>query len=127
MRPSSAILRRAGEKGQVEKAVQDASYGLWYDTPPFKALNELNQWLQERCQALWQESAHPQLKARSLAQCLEDERPQLMSVPAAFDGFIEHSKRVSSTCLITFEHNRYGVPASFANCVSACGCTHSGW
>jgi hypothetical protein len=33
----------------------------------------------------------------------------------AFDGFIEHSKRVSSTCLITFEHNRYSVPASFAN------------
>jgi len=103
------------EKGQVEKAVQDARHGLWYDTPLFKSLNELNQWLQERCQALWQESAHPQFKARSLAQCLEDERPQLMPVLAAFDGFIEHSKRVSSTCLITFEHNRYSVPASFAN------------
>ncbi len=38
-----------------------------------------------------------------------------MPVPAAFDGFIEHSKRVSSTCLVTFEHNRYSVPASFAN------------
>lgn len=39
----------------------------------------------------------------------------MMPVPAAFDGFIEHSKRVSSTCLITHEHNRYSVPASFAN------------
>ena len=39
----------------------------------------------------------------------------MMPVPVAFDGFIEHSKRVSSTCLITFEHNRYSVPASFAN------------
>jgi hypothetical protein len=39
----------------------------------------------------------------------------MMQVPAAFDGFVEHSKRVSSTCLITFEHNRYSVPASFAN------------
>jgi hypothetical protein len=39
----------------------------------------------------------------------------MMPVPAAFDGFIEHSKRVSSTCLITFENNRYSVPASFAN------------
>jgi len=103
------------EKGQIEKAVQDARHGLWYDPPPFKSLDELNQWLQERCQAQWQESAHPQLKARSLAQCLEDERPQLMPVPAAFDGFIEHSKRVSSTCLMTFEHNRYSVPATFAN------------
>ncbi len=32
-----------------------------------------------------------------------------------FDGFVEHSKRVSSTCLLTFERNRYSVPASFAN------------
>jgi transposase len=38
------------EKGQVEKAVQDARHGLWYDTPPFKSLHELNVWLQERCQ-----------------------------------------------------------------------------
>jgi transposase len=103
------------EKGQVEKAVLDARQGLWYDPPPFKSLQELNHWLQARCRSLWQETAHPQFKARSLAECLEDERAQLMPVPAAFDGFIEYSKRVSSTCLVTFEHNRYSVPASFAN------------
>jgi len=38
-----------------------------------------------------------------------------MAVPAAFDGFVEHTKRLGSTCLITHEHNRYSVPASFAN------------
>jgi transposase len=103
------------EKGQVEKAVLDARQGLWYDAPSFPSLQALNQWLEERCQTLWQETAHPQLKARSLADCLEEERGQMMPVSAAFDGFIEHSKRVSSTCLITFEHNRYSVPASFAN------------
>lgn len=103
------------EKGQVEKAVLDARHGLWYDTPPFKSLQELNLWLTERCQTLWQETAHPQLKAHSLAECLEDEQARMMAIPAAFDGFIEYSKRVSSTCLITFEHNRYSVPASFAN------------
>ena len=103
------------EKGQVEKAVLDARHGLWYDTPPFKSLQELNQWLYDRCQALWQETAHPQMKNRSLAECLADEQSKLMQVPAAFDGFIEYSKRVSSTCLITYEHNRYSVPASFAN------------
>ncbi len=31
------------------------------------------------------------------------------------NGFVEQSKRVSPTCLITFERNRYSVPASFAN------------
>ena len=36
-----------------------------------------------------------------------------MSPP--FDGFIEHAKRVSPTCLVVFERNRYSAPASFAN------------
>lgn len=38
-----------------------------------------------------------------------------MPLPTAFDGFVEQSKRVSPTCLITFDRNRYSVPASFAN------------
>jgi len=103
------------EKGQVEKSVQDARRNLWHDAPPFKSLHELNQWLQDRCIVLWQETPHPEMKARSVADCLQDERAEMMAVPAAFDGFIEHSKRVSSTCLIVFDHNRYSVPASFAN------------
>ncbi|MEB8389492.1 hypothetical protein OO012_20000, partial [Rhodobacteraceae bacterium KMM 6894] len=41
--------------------------------------------------------------------------PASLAVPPAFDGFVEHSKRVSPTCLISFERNRYSVPASFAN------------
>src|SRR3546814_20377873 len=39
----------------------------------------------------------------------------LMPMGRAFDGFVEHTKRVSPTCLIAFERNRYSVPASFAN------------
>jgi hypothetical protein len=36
-------------------------------------------------------------------------------MPPPFDGFVEHTKRVSPTCLIVFERNRYSVPAAFAN------------
>jgi hypothetical protein len=39
----------------------------------------------------------------------------LMPLGRPFDGFVEHTKRVSPTCLVTFERNRYSVPASFAN------------
>ena len=35
--------------------------------------------------------------------------------PVRFDGFVEYSKRVSPTCLVHLERNRYSVPASFAN------------
>jgi hypothetical protein len=38
-----------------------------------------------------------------------------MRMPPPFDGFVEQTKRVSPTCLITFDRNRYSVPASFAN------------
>ena len=38
-----------------------------------------------------------------------------MPVGRPFDGFVEYTKRVSSTCLVHLERNRYSVPASFAN------------
>ena len=50
-----------------------------------------------------------------IAEVLREEQAFLLAVPAMFDGFVEHSKLVSSTCLLTFERNRYSVPASFAN------------
>jgi hypothetical protein len=82
--------------------------------PVFKDLRELNQWIEDRCIALWSETAHRELSG-SIADAWEAEKPVLMALPPAFDGFVEHSKRVSPTCLITFERNRYSVPASFAN------------
>lgn len=102
------------EKGQVEKNVQDTRNRLWQVMPVFKYLDELNQWLEDRCVALWAETNHRDLPG-TIADVWEAEKSTLMALPPAFDGFVEHSKRVSPTCLITFERNRYSVPASFAN------------
>src|SRR3546814_19007244 len=38
-----------------------------------------------------------------------------MPVGRPFDGFGEYGKRVSPTCLVHLERNRYSVPASCAN------------
>jgi transposase len=103
------------EKGQVEKNVRDARHRIWQSAPTFKTLAELNLWLKQRCLTLWQELPHPEDKRRTLSDCWQAERECLMEVPAAFDGFVEFNKRVSSTCLITYDNNRYSVPASFAN------------
>ena len=102
------------EKGQVEKNVQDARPRLWQPVPSFPDLAALNVWLEQRCMELWREIPHGTL-AGSIADVLADERHHLMPLPPAFDGFVEQSKRVSPTCLISFERNRYSVPASFAN------------
>jgi len=102
------------EKGQVEKNVRDARHRLWHNAPAFASLDELNAWLQERCQTLWREIEHGKLPG-TLAEVWEQERACLMPVPRAFDGFVEHTKRVSPTCLVHFERNRYSVPAPYAN------------
>jgi transposase len=103
------------EKGQVEKNVQDARHRIWQQIPAFSSLEALNNWLQERCLALWQEISHPEQTERSIADVYTDERSCLMASPMPFDGYVEYTKRVSPTCLITFERNRYSVPGTYAN------------
>lgn len=107
--------RAAGwEKGQVEKNVQDSRNQLWHSMPEFADLASLNAWLEENCIRLWRDTAHGS-QPGSIADVWEAERDTLMTLPVPFDGFVEHSKRVSPTCLVTFERTRYSVPASFAN------------
>ncbi|GAA4216150.1 hypothetical protein GCM10022290_02360 [Sagittula marina] len=72
----------------------------------------------------------------------EAEKPRLMARPPAFDGFIEHSKRVSPTCLITFEREEgqdnspvdccprrkaTAFPPALRTAVSGCMSIPNGW
>ncbi len=102
------------EKGQVEKNVQDARRRLWQPLPSFPDLDALNAWLEQRCIEQWGEIQHGVLPG-TVADVLGNEITSLMRLGRPFDGFVEHSKRVSPTCLVHFERNRYSVPASFAN------------
>ena len=102
------------EMGQVEKNVQDSRHRLWRVAPRFPTIDALNDWLEQRCQELWREIPHGS-QAGTVADVWESETACLMALPRPFDGFIEYSKRVSPTCLVHLERNRYSVPASFAN------------
>ena len=102
------------EKGQVEKNVQDARRRLWQPVPCFPDLDALNAWLEERCIAQWGQIVHGVLPG-TVADVHAGEVASLMPPGRPFDGFVEHTKRVSPTCLVTLERNRYSVPASFAN------------
>ncbi len=102
------------EKGQVEKNVRDARHRLWQQAPSFATLDELNDWLELRCKSLWSGINHGSLPG-TVAEVWAIERGGLMQPTRAFDGFVEHTKRVSPTCLVHFERNRYSVPASYAN------------
>lgn len=102
------------EKGQVEKNVQDARRRLWQRLPAFPHLDALNAWLEEQCIAEWTQIPHGSLPG-TVADIWAQEVPDLMKPGRPFDGFVEHTKRVSPTCLVHFDRNRYSVPASFAN------------
>ena len=103
------------DKGQVEKNVQDARRRVWQDAPSFASLAALNEWLEQRCLTLWHEVRYTEYRDRTVAQVWAQEQPQLMALPPPFDGFVEHTKRVSPTCLINFERDRYSVPSPLAN------------
>ena len=102
------------EKGQVEKNVQDARRRLWQQMPSFPDLDTLNDWLERRCIEQWSEIQHGVLPG-TVADVHAEEATSLMRMGRPFDGFVEHTTRVSPTCLVNFERNRYSVPASFAN------------
>ncbi len=74
----------------------------------------MNEWLETPCQELWTQIEHG-AQPGSIADVWAEEVRHLMPMPRPFDGFVEHAKRVSPTCLVHLERNRYSVPASFAN------------
>jgi hypothetical protein len=102
------------EKGQIEKNVRDSRNRIWQKVAPFPSLEALNEWLTAECLRLWKTIKHPELDA-TVWNVWSEERRHLMAMGKQFDGFVEHSKRVSPTCLVTLDRNRYSVPSSFAN------------
>jgi hypothetical protein len=94
--------------------MRHARHRLWQPTPSFPSLAALNDWLEMRCRELWGQTPHGS-QLGSVADAWAEEIQHLMQLPRPFDGFVEYAKRVSPTCLVHLDRNRYSVPASFAN------------
>jgi transposase len=112
--------RAAGwEKGVVEKNVQDRRRQLWVEAGhrQWPSLAVLNAWLAGECRAAWEDMPHPDWPELTLTEVWENEQPQLMPMPAPFDGYLEQPVRVSGTALIHFQRNRYSVPCEHAHAV----------
>ncbi len=101
------------EKGQVENQVGNIREWLFTPLARFADFEALNTWLAMRCRELAQRK-HPTTPSRSIAACFAEEQPALRQITATFDGYVEHMSRVSSTCLVVLDRNRYSVPATFA-------------
>ena len=102
------------EKGQVENQVGNLRDQLFRPKPRVKSLAELNAWLEDQCIAYAKRIKHPEFKERTIWDVFQEERASLMEMRGPFDGFVEKAVRASTTCLITADHNRYGVDARAA-------------
>jgi transposase len=100
------------EKGVVEKNVQDSRLRIWQDAAKerFGSFTELNLWLLAKCRALWGELRHTEYGDLTIAEMLEHEQPSLMPMVTPFDGYVETLGKVSSTCLVSEDRNRYSAP-----------------
>jgi hypothetical protein len=114
--PVACTPESGWEKGQVENQVGNIREWLFTPTPKFDSFDDLNAWLALRCQELASRK-HPQQTDRTITDCFEEEQSVLNPIKAEFDGYVEKTLRVSSTCLVRVDFNRYSVPAAFANCV----------
>ena len=52
---------------------------------------------------------HPEHKHFSIAAMLEQARAEMMPMPTPFDGYVDKSARVSSTCLVTVDRKNWPV------------------
>jgi hypothetical protein len=116
------------EKGQVENQVGNVREWLFTPLARFASFAELNAWLAIRCTELAQRR-HPTQPQHSIATCFAEEQMLLRPVTAGFDGYVEQMLRVSSTCLVRADRNRYSVPAHFASLAVSVRTPHQrcGW
>lgn len=99
------------EKGQIENQVGNVREWLFTPTPRFADLAALNAWLATRCRELGGRK-HPAMDM-TITEVFASEQPLLQPVTMPFDAYIEQPLRVSSTCLVSIDRNRYSVPAEW--------------
>ncbi|MCP4064134.1 MAG: IS21 family transposase [Gammaproteobacteria bacterium] len=100
------------EKGQVERQVGVMRQRLFTPRVKFADLDELNEWLELRCQQMGNRS-HPTDKERTIDDVFVEEAAALRPAMVAFDGYYEQMARVHSTCLVHYDRNQYSVPCDY--------------
>ena len=104
------------EKGQVENQVGNIREWLFVPRLKLADMESLNAYLLTRCLELANKRHHPEQKDRTIMQVFEqDERAALRAMTPLFDGYLQRCCKVSSTCLVTFDRNRYSVDCRYAH------------
>jgi len=110
------------EKGQVENQVDNVRDWIFRPRLKFESIALLNAHLMQQCELIAQRRKHPDIKHKNISDVFRDEQASFRELPYPFEAYQEVNVRVSSTCLINYDRNRYSVDCAYANntvCVRA--------
>jgi transposase len=103
------------EKGQIENQVGNVREWFFVPRLKFADLSQLNAHLHQRCLEIGGARKHPHEKDKLIITMYEEEQGSLRPLIPSFDGYIQHCRKVSSTCLVNFDRNHYSVDCRYAN------------
>jgi transposase len=107
-------VRRANEKGHVERMVGFARSNFLVPVPHASSWEELNRVLVERCRADLARRLRGQ--AGSKQELLDQERAELLPLPAQrFEARRVVPTQANSLALVRFDGNDYSVPTAYAH------------
>jgi len=101
------------EKGGVEHGVKYVRQNYLVPLPEVRDFVQLNAWLRERC--LQDDQRQVNRQPQPIGVMWAEERPYLRPLPATdFAGYVSREVKLNPYGQVTFETNRYSVPADKA-------------
>jgi transposase len=110
--PVSCTPGAGWEKGQVENQVGLARRRFFIPKIKVRDFKELNVILKEQCINWAKTHKHPTFTEKTVWEAYMEEKPYMIGLPPAFDGYAERPARVTPSCLVTYDRNRYSVECS---------------
>ena len=114
--PTACSPAAGWEKGQVENQVGNMREWVFVPRLSFSDLAHLNAHLEASCLEQAKSRKHPEQKSLSIRQVFDEQEASLLRplIPP-FEAYNEVSCKVSSTCLVSFDRNRYSVDCRYAH------------
>lgn len=112
--PQFCLVRRANEKGHVERLLDFARENYLVPVPQVASLGQLNAMLAERCR----DDLARQLRGKTGTKAvrLEEERAAFLPIPAQeFEARRVTQANADSLSLVRFDTNSYSVPVKYAH------------
>lgn len=113
--PTACNPASGWEKGQVENNVNTIRNWIFIPKLCVDSLDDLNKHLAKRCQEISESRDHPEQNDKKIESVFLTEKDHLRKFETPYHGYLEIEAKVSSTCIVNFDNNRYSVDSIAAS------------